>query len=73
MTALQTGKRADGRILAPVMPWRAFSKLTRVDACAIAAFLKSLPAVKNRVPGPFGPPSSFALKVVPGEQVLSPK
>jgi mono/diheme cytochrome c family protein len=74
--ALQTGKRPDGRVLAPVMPWRAFAKLSKADAYAIAAFLKSLPPIENRVPGPFGPndpPSSFALKVVPGEQVLPPK
>lgn len=74
VTALQTGKRPDGRVLAPVMPWRAFAHLTRADAYAIAAFLKSLPPVKNQVPGPFGAqekPSSFALKVVPPDQVLA--
>ena len=76
VTALQTGRRPDGRMLAPVMPWRAFAKLTKADAYAIAAFLKTLPPVSNKVPGPFGPkeqPSSFALKVVPGDQVLAPK
>lgn len=76
VTALRTGKRPDGRMLAPVMPWRSFAALTTADAYAIAAFLKSLPPVANRVPGPFGPqekPSSFALKVVPADQVLTPK
>jgi len=76
VTALQTGRRPDGRMLAPVMPWRAFAKLTKADAYAIAAFLKTLPPVSNKVPGPFGPkeqPTSFALKVVPGDQVLAPK
>ena len=29
VTALQTGKRPDRRVLAPIMPWRAFAKLTR--------------------------------------------
>src|SRR5439155_43488 len=53
--ALQTGKRPDGRELAPIMPWRAFANLTKSDAHAIAAYLKSLPAVSHRVPGPFGP------------------
>jgi mono/diheme cytochrome c family protein len=66
--AIQTGKRPDGRILAPIMPWQAFAELTKADALAIAAFLKSVPAVKNKVPGPFGPtekPTSFVMKIVP--------
>jgi mono/diheme cytochrome c family protein len=70
VTALQTGKRPDGRELAPIMPWRAFANLTKDDATAIAVFLKSLPPVKNKVPGPFGPnekPTAFVMKVVPGE------
>lgn len=73
VTALQTGVRPDGRILAPIMPWRAFAKLTRTDAQAIAAYLKSLPPVRNKAPGPFGPdetPTSFAMKVVPPQEVL---
>ena len=70
VTALQTGKRPDGRELAPIMPWRAFANLTKDDATAIAVFLKSLPPVKNKVPGPFGPnekPTEFVMKIVPGE------
>ena len=68
VTAIQQGKRPDGRILAPIMPWQHFAELTRADALAIAAYLKSLPAVNNKVPGPFGPaeqPSSFVMKIVP--------
>jgi mono/diheme cytochrome c family protein len=71
VTALQTGVRPDGRELAPIMPWRAFAKLTKADATAIAAYLKSLPPVKNKVPGPFGPsekPTSFVFKIVPPGQ-----
>jgi mono/diheme cytochrome c family protein len=67
VTALQTGRRPDGRELAPIMPWRAFANLTPADAKAIAAYLKSLPPVKNKVPGPFGPTEtspSFVMKVV---------
>jgi mono/diheme cytochrome c family protein len=66
--AIQTGTRPDGRILAPIMPWHAFAELTKPDALAIAAYLKSLPPVSNPVPGPFGPtetPTSFVFKVVP--------
>jgi hypothetical protein len=65
--ALQSGQRPDGRELAPIMPWRAFANLTKADAMAIAAYLQSLPAIKNKVPGPFGPtvkPTSFVMKIV---------
>lgn len=34
----------------PVMPWPAFSTITTQDALAIAAYLKSLPPVRHRVP-----------------------
>jgi mono/diheme cytochrome c family protein len=54
MTALQTGVRPDGRVLAPIMPWRAFAGLTKSDAAAIADYLKSLTPVRHKVPGPFG-------------------
>ena len=68
VAALQTGVRPDKRILAPIMPWKALAQLTKDDAMAIAAYLKSIPAVKNKVPGPFGPtekPTSFVMKIVP--------
>jgi mono/diheme cytochrome c family protein len=68
VTAIQTGVRPDGRILAEIMPWRAFANLTKPDAMAIAAYLKSLPPVKNKVIGPFGPseiPTGHVMKVVP--------
>jgi mono/diheme cytochrome c family protein len=55
ITAIQTGVRPDGRILAPIMPWRAFAGLTKADAGAIADYLKSLPAVSHKAQGPFGP------------------
>jgi mono/diheme cytochrome c family protein len=71
VTAIQAGKRPDGRVLAPIMPWKAFANLTREDATAIAVFLKSLPPIKNKVPGPFGAsdrPTSFVMKIVPPEK-----
>jgi mono/diheme cytochrome c family protein len=71
VTALQKGQRPDGRMLAPIMPWKAFANLTKRDAEAIAAYLKSMAPVSNKVPGPFGPnekPTSFIMKVVPAPQ-----
>ncbi len=70
VTALQTGKRPDGRELAPIMPWRSFANLTKSDAQAIAAYLKSLKPVAHQVPGPFGPDEKapvFRMRVVPPE------
>jgi hypothetical protein len=55
-------------MLAPIMPWRAFASLTKSDVSAIVAFLRSLPPVKNKVAGPFGPndkSTTFVMKVVP--------
>jgi len=66
VAAIRTGKRPDGRVLAPVMPWMSLARLTDADALAIAAYLKSLPPVPNKVPGPFGAadtPTGFVMKV----------
>jgi mono/diheme cytochrome c family protein len=68
VAAFTTGKRPDGRELAPAMPWRGFANLTPADAMAIAIYLKSLPPVVNKVPGPFGPtdtPTAFVMRVIP--------
>jgi len=53
-TALRTGARPDGRELAPAMPWRSYATLTDQDVQAIAAYLKSLPAVEHAAPAPTG-------------------
>jgi mono/diheme cytochrome c family protein len=69
VTAFTTGTRPDGRKLSPIMPWQDLANLTADDAQAIAAYLKSLPAMKNAVPGPFGPkeiPSTLVFVIVPG-------
>ena len=68
VTALRTGVRPDGRVLAPIMPWRALGVLSDQDAGAVVAYLRSLPPVANKVPGPFGPgetPTSFVMKILP--------
>jgi len=50
--AVKTGKRPDGRELAPAMPWHAYSALNDEDAKALAAYLKSLPPSQNAAPPP---------------------
>jgi mono/diheme cytochrome c family protein len=68
VTAIQSGIRPDGRVLAPIMPWQSFSQLTKDDATAIAAFLQSVKPVTNKVPGPFKPGdkvSTFMFRILP--------
>ena len=48
--AVRTGERPDGRILAPVMPYGHYGKLTDSDAYALARYLKSLTPVRHQVP-----------------------
>ncbi|MGD0433344.1 MAG: cytochrome c [Acetobacteraceae bacterium] len=70
VTAITTGERPDGRILVPSMPWRNYAHLTKSDALAMAAFLKSLPPTSHKVPGPFGPTDTltgFVMSVQPAE------
>lgn len=65
---LTTGVRADGRILAPIMPWRSFAKMTKSDISALVAYLRTLPPISNKVPGPFGPdekPPIFVMWLTP--------
>jgi mono/diheme cytochrome c family protein len=70
IAAITKGETPNGRKLFPVMPWPDLANLTSDDAQAIAAYLKSLPPVKNAVTGPFGPkdvPSTFVSVVIPGD------
>jgi mono/diheme cytochrome c family protein len=70
VTALQTGVRPDGRILAPVMPWHGFANMTKGDATSVATYLKSLPPISHKVAGPFGPDekvTSFVMTVLPAD------
>jgi mono/diheme cytochrome c family protein len=48
--ALQTGARPDGSQLAPVMPYRAYSRLSTKEALDVAAYLLAQEPVANEVP-----------------------
>ena len=70
-TAIQTGVRPDGRVLAPIMPWRAYAGLTKSDVGAIVEYLSRLPAISHHVPGPFGlneKPAIFRMTILPPEK-----
>ncbi len=68
-TALRTGVRPDGRELAPAMPWRSYASLSDADVRAVAAYLKTLPAVTHAVPPLTGasekPPAPYFTVVMP--------
>lgn len=50
ITAIRTGKRPDGRMLTPIMPWPAFAVMTDSDVTALVAYLRAAPKVANQVP-----------------------
>lgn len=50
VAAVRTGIRPDGTQLLPPMPWPAYSRMSDEDAFALAAYLKSIPAVKHKAP-----------------------
>jgi mono/diheme cytochrome c family protein len=52
VAAFTTGKRPDGRVLSPAMPWIDFANLSKADADAIADYLQSLAPISRRIPGP---------------------
>lgn len=64
VNALKTGKHlgvTDGRPILPPMPWQAISNLPEEDLKSIFMYLKTLPAVKNKVPDPL-PPTQIPVK-----------
>jgi len=47
--AIRNGQRKDGRLLAPIMPYEWFQKMSDNDVFAVARYLKTLPPVRNDV------------------------
>jgi mono/diheme cytochrome c family protein len=60
INAVRTGIRPDGTMLLPPMPWPAYSHMSDADAKALAAYLKSIPAVKHKAPDRVPPGTKFA-------------
>ncbi len=60
--AMRTGMKPDHTPLQPPMPWPNLTALTDEDAYAIAAYLKSLPAIAHKVPD----------RAPPGQAVAGP-
>jgi hypothetical protein len=56
VNALKTGKHmGTSRQILPPMPWNYYGQLPEEDLKAMYAYLKSIPAVSNRVPVPLDP------------------
>ena len=65
INAMRTGKHlgvAEGRPIMPPMPWENLNRLSDEDLRAIFMYLKSLPAVKNKVPDPVPPHQIAAVR-----------
>jgi len=65
INAVRTGKHlgvADGRPILPPMPWQTLNQLSDEDLKAMFTYLKSLPAVNNKVPDPLPPNQIPAVK-----------
>lgn len=57
--AIRNGRHeGQGRALLPPMPWPMYRNATDEDLKAIFAYLRTVPAVKNRVPEPIEPASA---------------
>ncbi|MGH9312432.1 MAG: c-type cytochrome [Vicinamibacterales bacterium] len=60
--AVTRGIRRDGsRMLPYPMPWTSYAGLTDDDQRALVAYLRTLPAIVNRIPGPSRPALPFYL------------
>jgi cytochrome c len=67
MATIRNGRHLGrGRPLLPPMPWFNYREATDEDLKAIFAYLRSIPAVKNRVPDPRPPAVETASGVPPG-------
>ncbi|HYV91870.1 MAG TPA: c-type cytochrome [Chitinophagales bacterium] len=64
MDALRKGKHLGmdgGRMILPPMPWQFIGQMTDDDLKAVFAYLRSLPAISNKVPAPVSPPDVMAM------------
>ncbi|HEY2722911.1 MAG TPA: diheme cytochrome c-553 [Chitinophagaceae bacterium] len=62
INTLRNGKHlGNGRPILPPMPWPDFGRKTEDDLKAVFAYLKSLPAVSNKVPQNIAPPDMMKM------------
>jgi mono/diheme cytochrome c family protein len=59
ITAFRSGRRPDGRVLNPPMPWQNLASMTDDDANAIATYLMSLPPISHKNIEPIPPGQDY--------------
>ncbi|HET7754961.1 MAG TPA: c-type cytochrome [Anaeromyxobacteraceae bacterium] len=70
--AMRTGRHMGrGRPILPPMPWQNAAKMTDADLKAVFAYLRSIPAIANRVPEPT-PPAEAAAAAEPASSGGTP-
>jgi hypothetical protein len=47
---MRTGRRPDGKVVDPFMAWPDYQGITERDLKGMWAYLRTIPAVKNKVP-----------------------
>ena len=53
---MRTGRHlGQGRQILPPMPWQVYGNMTDEDLKAVYAYLRQIPAIKNKVPDPIPP------------------
>lgn len=77
-TAIREGKRPDGSLIGPPMPFGMYRQMSDRDVAAIVAYLRTVPAVKNAVaksayrfplPPAYGPPVTSVPEVDPKDKL----
>jgi mono/diheme cytochrome c family protein len=65
INTIRSGKHlGNGRDILPPMPWPFISQMTDDDLKSVYAYLRSLPAVNNKVPAPVAPPDAAKMAEV---------
>lgn len=72
--AITTGVRKNGKPIFPVMPHHNYGKLDEEDIKSVIAYVRSLPAIENKVPDSDPQfPMNFIINTLPAEASLSTK
>lgn len=74
MKAIRTGRHMGAsREILPPMPWMNYREMTDDDLKAVYAYLRSIPAIHNRVPEPLPPPAPLTAEARPrGAETVTP-
>ncbi|HYF32427.1 MAG TPA: c-type cytochrome [Chitinophagaceae bacterium] len=72
--AITTGVRKNGKPIFPVMPHHNYGLLDEQDIKAVIAYLRTLPAIENKVPESESDfPMNFIINTIPAKAKLAPR